>query len=404
MPAKLLIVTTRWPFPVIGGDRLRIYRICEALAKEYRLTLVSLTRCKEPEAPIESKIFEQIVPVYLPRWKSILSALFGLVSRQPLQVAFYASPKMRRTVNALSQKNEILLCHLIRSAQYAKGHHSQVGVLEYTDALSLNYQRMREVRGRFSARKILYLLEHSRVARYEQNIAKQFDLLSFIAERDQRAVVAQEQNQELRTVVAGNGVALPSAVCPDKRTQTRTIAFIGNLMSLQNQMAVEFFVDKVMPALSGVKFRIVGQGQRGFLDRVSDNSCVEATGFVPDINEAVAGCEIAVCPVLVGAGVQNKILEYFALGLPVISTTVGAEGLDIQHDTHFLRADTPDEFVERINLLFTHRKVAHELAMAAFSLVKTKYSWSAQLEPLVSSVRSLDSSGASNEEDESLAD
>lgn len=119
---SILVLTPRFPYPVIGGDRLRIFEICKELSKNYDLTLASLCESKsevEYDLP-EDGVFKNVHRVYLPKWKSYLNCIVALPQDKPLQVAYYSSLKFRRLVNKLSESHNIILPHLIRTADYAK--------------------------------------------------------------------------------------------------------------------------------------------------------------------------------------------------------------------------------------------------------------------------------------------
>lgn len=101
---KILIITPRYPYPTIGGDRLRIVEVCKELSKYYSLTLISLCESKdELFSPLpEDKVFKKVYRVYLPKWKSIINTALNILGKKPLQVSYYKSNKLRKKIDRKS--------------------------------------------------------------------------------------------------------------------------------------------------------------------------------------------------------------------------------------------------------------------------------------------------------------
>ncbi|HFP2620956.1 TPA: glycosyl transferase family 1, partial [Escherichia coli] len=112
---KILVLTPRFPYPVIGGDRLRVYMLCKELSKKYDLILLSL--CDQPlelEININDSVFKEIHRVYLPKYKSYYNVLKALVTQKPLQIAYYQSDTFKNKYNKLIKQCDAVFCHLIR--------------------------------------------------------------------------------------------------------------------------------------------------------------------------------------------------------------------------------------------------------------------------------------------------
>ncbi len=119
---KILVLTPRFPYPVIGGDRLRIYELCKELSKKYSLTLLSLCESKaEIELHIPNDgVFSEVHRVLLPKINSYINCLFALPTQIPLQVAYYKSNKFKKMAEQLAVTHDLILPHLIRVADYVK--------------------------------------------------------------------------------------------------------------------------------------------------------------------------------------------------------------------------------------------------------------------------------------------
>ena len=141
---KILVLTPRFPYPVVGGDRLRIYQVCKALAEHNDLTLLSFCETEaEMALPIpDDGVFTNVERVLLTRAHSYWNTLKVLFTKTPMQVGYYQSRRFAERAEVLIQNHDAVLCHLIRTAEYARNA-SIPRFLEMTDAISMNYRRAR---------------------------------------------------------------------------------------------------------------------------------------------------------------------------------------------------------------------------------------------------------------------
>lgn len=388
---KVLVLTPRYPYPVIGGDRLRIYQLCLELSRSCSLTLLSLcqTTAELNAAPPEDGVFEHVERVYLPHWRSVFNALAALPGRVPLQVAYYRSAEFARRLQALLPRHDLCLAHLIRTGDYLR-HIPRPRVLEMTDAISLNYQRVRDIGLVKHLRGWVYRLEADRLQDYEQRILNDFNLVTLVSATDRSHLLGERDAEHV--LVCSNGVdlaRLPFRIRPDPDP---VVAFIGNMTSMQNLDACQYFIEEVLPLLhqrGEYRFRAVGRIHPGDARRLARHDGVEVLGNVDSIADSVGNAGVGVAPVRIGAGVQNKILEYMALGLPVVSSPLALEGLAAQPGRDLLVAERPAAYAEAIERLFRERSLAHALAKAGRAYVERHHSWSGQLAPFVAKVHQL---------------
>ena len=146
---------------------MRIFHICQALSQSFELSLLTFCETKEQlRFPVSDGLFSHVERVYLPRWKSYLNAARAVPTALPLQIAYYRSAEFQAAVERLLPEHDAVLAHLIRTGQYVEGRHEPV-ILEMTDAISLNYQRMSGVPDVFDWKKFVYRFERGRLLRYE---------------------------------------------------------------------------------------------------------------------------------------------------------------------------------------------------------------------------------------------
>lgn len=387
MKPRLLVLTPRFPYPLYGGDVLRIYRLCEALKGSFRLTLISMCQTQsemDAQLPDDSP-FETVHKVYHPKWRSMANAFWALGTGNSMQVAYYASGAFQALVTDLRDDYPYLLCHLARTAPYAAGFQG-VKILELTDHIPLTYARSNALDGKFlSLRRLAYTLEQGRIDAFQNDIHDGFDLISFVSDVDRQMFLESSGASPDKVVTFGNGVDLNER--PFQRDRVgKKIAFIGTLNSMPNADAVSYFLSDILPIIRRSEpeavLKVVGKVDDGFKSRF-ENQAVEFTGAVADLAKAVSDCVIGICPMRIGAGVQNKMLDYMAMGLPVITTQIGAEGLD---PAAFVVASTSSDFANETLSLLEDKSRRFELADAGREIVDNGYSWDARLGNLASRI------------------
>jgi glycosyltransferase involved in cell wall biosynthesis len=393
MKPKILVITPRYPYPVIGGDRLRIYHICRELAKKYDLTLLSLCETKEElKSPLPNDgIFVQVERVLLPKWKSWLNCLMSLPTLTPLQVAYYRSSTFQKKLTALIPNHDLLLAHLIRMAEYIR-YQPLPKVLEMTDAISLNYSRVKNVKRASDFKALVYKLEQHRLFKYEKEITQDFDLSVLVSPVDRDFLFKDTEAPAGHVIVCSNGVDIGHLPYQFSHG-SRRIVMIGNMTTVQNMDAARYFASEVMPVIirkyPDAVFEIVGRIGRRQKEELCIYRGVKVVGSVDSISEATRGAAVGVCPVQIGAGVQNKVLEYMALGLPVVTTRIGLEGIEATIGKEVLVADTSDDMAAAISVFFDNREYAEKLAQAARIYVEENHTWSSRLREMLDSINCI---------------
>lgn len=386
---RMLVLTPRFPYPVIGGDRLRIYEICRKLAQDYDLTLLSFCDTREEFnlPPERDGVFSHVEKVYLPRWRSILNVLLALLTNTPLQIAYYKSGIYKKKLNELLVNHDLFLAHLIRTGDYLRNFNVPK-ILEMTDAISMNYQGINTLGIKRGFRSYVYKIETKRLIKYERSIIQDYPLVVLVSELDRQFLLG-EAVENKNVVVCSNGVDL-TRLPFELRINSKPIGvFIGNMTSLQNLDACLFFAKEVLPKIRervDFHFRIVGRISDCDARGLEKYDGVEVLANVSNIASAVRDAKIGLSPVRIGAGVQNKVLEYMALGLPVVSSSLAIDGLQVKPNQNVMVANTPQDYVEVIVKLLEDPNLQKQLAYSAHEYVKKFHSWDSLLQPMLEKI------------------
>lgn len=393
---RILVLTSRNPYPVIGGDRLRIHRLARELSRQHDLTLVTFCEsARETVAPLpEDGVFKEVHRVVLPRWQSWVNSAAGLRGTDPLQVAHYRSTEFRELVQRLAPSHDAVIAHLIRTAEYARDL-PLVRILDMSDAISMSMHRVASTEGEhWDFRRSLYGIEAQRLLNYERSIAKSFDLVTLISPIDAQYVFDGQADSGDNVLVVRNGADVPGRMPPPQSSRARNeIVFLGNLHSLQNFDGAWFFARHVLPRVRErypeTILRIIGDVRSLGRRRLAALPGVRVEGFAPNLTAALATARIGVCPIRLGAGVKNKVLDYFANRLAVVCSSNGLEGLRARPNEHLLIANRVEEWTAQVCHLLQDDLAAQRLADAGRELVVARYRWDDCAEPLLTRVNAL---------------
>ena len=222
------------------------------------------------------------------------------------------------------------------------------------------------------------ILEYLKLRRYELGACCRFDGVITMSKVDARLLRSRLPRHPCITDVP-NGADTDYYRFSPRLAEGNDLLFVGNFDHSPNVDGVRFFLREVFPLVKAsvpeARLFIVGPGPYHSLEEVASNPSVIPTGFVEDTRAYMERCTVFVAPILAGGGTRVKILEAMSAGIPVVSTTLGAEGLDVTPGTHLLIGDTARAFAEAVIRLLHNPDMRQRLRSNARSLVETHYSW-----------------------------
>jgi glycosyltransferase involved in cell wall biosynthesis len=361
----------------VAGGKLFLLNVAKALAPEYQLTLLSLCANEEEmEDKPSDGVFAEAHKVFLSKWRSVWNVIGALPTRTPLQLAYYRSGEFRAKLRGLMPRHDVVLAHLIRTGQYFEETGSTLpSALLMADAISLAYQRMAKLPGSSALWHWLYRAELKRLAAYERSSPKNFDQTWLHSDID-RGFLGLD-GKSTRIVPIGVDLEEFPFRPPDSGN---VVVFIGNMSFSLNLDACRHFIRNIFPSLRAkrdIRFRVVGACPPSVKRDLELHPGVEVTGRVARIAEAVSDAFCGVCPIRAGAGIQNKVLNYLALGIPCVTSRVGLEGLNAVDGTDLLVYDEPSDAVTHILNLHANGPLRRTLVENGRRFVEREHDWRA---------------------------
>jgi len=378
---NLLFIANRFPYPPFRGDKLKIFNLATQLSKHHTLHLITFAESDKDYdyIPALQSIFKTIEVVKLPKWRSFLNVALGMFGNLPLQVNYFKSKCFEKVLSKLLSKEVFDAVHVqhLRMAQYAIDKKELKRILDLPDAFSLYWQRRKTVKRNFLV-TLLDNIESKRVMAYEKYILNEFNLNLVCSVEDKKFL--------LKTHGINNISVLPNGVDTHKfkpmvhdYSDAGTLLFTGNMDYAPNVDAVIYFVEEVFPLIKkehpDVKFIIAGQRPVDKVLALANGHDIEVTGFIPELQSMYNLASIVVAPLRFGAGTQNKVLEAMAMGIPVVCSNIGFEGLGIADgDGAFMRTNAND-FAATVNLLLSDEDLRKVSGNKGSEAIINNFSW-----------------------------
>lgn len=371
---KLLFLTSRLPYPPIGGDRLKNYWLLKILSKHFNLHLVSIVEGNIPkeffdwakEIGISYKLFPK------KKISFIVNTLKSIFNNLPLQVNYYYFRDVQNYVNSVYKEYDLLFATLIRTANYIINK-EKPKILDMADSIGLNYLKSAEkTYSKFW--KTIYSFESKRLLKFEKFCIEKFDKTLFFNKEEKNFFEKPD-----KTVWIPHGVD-ENLLYYDKNSPEykNCIAFFGKMDYQPNIDAVLWFVNNVLPKVEkNLKFIIVGANPvKKILKLQEEFHNVKVTGFLDDPYLILKSALCIVAPMQTGGGIQNKILQTMALGTINIISSLAAKPIGGENMKHFIVEDNPNRMAKIINEIGSNPKKYEYIKQNAREFIKNNFTWS----------------------------
>jgi glycosyltransferase involved in cell wall biosynthesis len=401
--AAILIISAQFPFPPRSGFARRVAHLATHLAERHDVTVVSYgtaaDRAYADGAGLDLTI-ELVEQREAPRARRRLEQAASVLSPLPYAARSVRTPDMQRAIDHLCTQRRFDAVQLESSVLCALRF--PVGVPLLLDEHNLEYEvfeRMRQGE-RSLARRTFNLIEAWRVRRFEQDWWRNVAACAATSEREAEIIHRHAPGTPVAAVP--NGVDIGEFRPSEAEVEPESIVFNGLLRYRPNLDAAMYLVDEIWPRVRArrpaARLWIVGRGDPEDIRRLSRPGVV-VTGEVPDVRPYLERAAVVVVPVRMGGGTRLKVVEALAMAKPVVTTTLGCEGIDVEHGRDVLIADDADSTAAAIDRLFADPALGARLGSAGRDLAVYRYSWrdaGDRLESLLEDVLAARSRGATD--------
>ncbi len=381
---NVLIVDEEIPWPLNTGKRLRTYNLVQRLQKEHKVTYLcnGESQAVLPDCPnvtlitLPSTVLEQ-------KGFRFYCALFAnLFSSKPYIVDRHFSLIMADKARLLVASGQFDLVHC-EWTPYTENIESLFGrlpsVLSAHNVEAQIWERYCQAETN-PLKKIYIYLQWQKLVRYETKAAQRYSAVTTVSEPD-RDMFVKNYGCEQVTVVP-NGVDERYFTPVKAEIKPGSMVFTGSMDWRPNQDGARYFIEEIFPLIKrqipAASFTVVGRKPPQWLmDLAEKINGVTVTGTVDDVRPYIAGSSLYVVPLRVGGGSRLKILEAMAMAKVVLSTTVGAEGLDVEDGKNILLRDTPQDFADAACKVLMGADEYHDYEFAGRSLILESYTWDA---------------------------
>ena len=394
MKPKILFLAHRIPYPPHKGEKLRAYHLIKGLAEKYDVFLgapVDDPDDWQHRNALDDLCVETCIADGRGRSRQ-RAAVEAVARREPVSFAYFRHKTMTEWVRKVTREHrfEAAILYSSGTAPYLAAMETQPErlIVDFVDVDSEKWRVLGETQGGVMGK--VYAREAVLMRAAERKLAQRADASLFVTDNE-AALFERVTGVTERVHAIGNGVelegwqdadALPSPYPDDGHAR---VIFTGAMDYVPNVDAVTWFANEAMPRLREagrkVTFVIAGSNPTKSVQALARDD-VEVTGRVPDMKPYLVHADLAVAPLQLARGVQNKVLEAMAARLPVVVTGAALDGIGAVHDESVSVAATGAEFATAIATLLDDPARAASLAGAARKLIENDYSWAARIEAL----------------------
>jgi glycosyltransferase involved in cell wall biosynthesis len=391
--ARILFLTELLPYPLTSGAKIRGYYVLRHLAARHAVTLLSFVRPDDRPEDVAhlAGFLERVVTVPMQRsWaRNARAAGVSLVSGRPAIIAREEIGAMRRQVESLLDSGAFDVVHAdqIPMAQYGLLGRREGGerrtvrrVLDQHNATFQILGRLAE-QERNGLKQALLAREARAFARYEAAVCQQFDQVTFVSEEDRRLLAALMPDGALE----GCSQVIPICVDPLATPAVAPVAapfrvtHVGTMYWPPNVEGLAWFWAEVWPEVRrrapGARLTLIGKNPPAAVRAWGETDDVEVTGYVAALTAYLAETAVFVVPLHAAGGMRVKIVDAWCWGAPVVSTSIGAEGIAVRDGENLLLADTATDFVEAVVRVVGDADLQARLRAAGRLWVEERYDW-----------------------------
>lgn len=379
---KILFLTHLYPYPPNEGGKIVSYNTLKYLSKYgHEVTVCTFYSEKEDREEIPLDIDLHLIPVDYAN--TLKGAFFNLFSTLPYNMQKYIKREMLDKVFEIIKQKKIDLVyvdhlHMAYYGKIIKKAFPQLNVVLRQHNVESQIMKRVAQQERNPLLKKYYELQYVRLYRYESEVVNYYNECFMITKEDLELMKNMNKDVKLSILPAGIDTTKYKPM-NTKLVSNPTITFLGSMKWLPNINGIEWFMENVFPSLvkkiPDIKFYIVGKNPpekfKVYKKKYANN--IEITGFVEDERPYIATADVFIVPLNIGGGMRIKILNALAMKKAVVTTSIGAEGIELK-DGSMVVADSPEDFLNSIIKLIKDKEFSSKISQLGFQEVSKKYS------------------------------
>lgn len=379
---KILFLAHLLPLPLDSGGKIKSYYTLKALAAKNEVRVLAYVRTDEerqliPELQKICPVIETI-PLERSKFKQALDLFWSLAKKKSFIIDRDFRSEMQAAFNAMVDnfKPDVVHVDHLQMAQFVDFDSPYKTVLDNHNVEAMIIKRISETADSLGMRRFASI-EWPKLQKYELDICSKCDLVLTVSEEDKATLQTDTNKANIHSVPIGVDMQYFDFV--KRNPDSKNILSIGTMYWPPNVDSMLYFSKEIFPLVKreipDAILTIAGQKPVASIQALASDPSIRVTGYVDDSRTVARDCGVFIVPLRSGSGVRVKILNALAMGLPVVSTSIGAEGLDVISGKHLILADEPESFARAIIDVINNPDLANSIGASARELVGEKYSW-----------------------------
>lgn len=401
----IIFVMPRLPFPTTSGRKTSLFYYCKILNEKlgYRVVVAAFLESND-NPDLKPDFIDKLVVLPKVTAKEKLTNIVAesfLSGKKPMQVGLFWSKNAKTIIDELIQQErpDIVIADMVRTTEYLKDVNCYK-IADLDDMISLRYERqlyadpeginpygayltfmpkfMQKVLLNKKIKLLVVKYEVKLLKKYEIEMSKIFDNIIFVAESEAERLNKMAGSNKAIAVPIGVNIDYFSESIDLLESPETYIGFLGAMSVAHNENAAINFIENILPLINkelpNVKFVVVGGGISDKLKNYANDNII-FTGRVDDVRKYIKNCKVFVSPLIFGSGIKTKNLEAMAMGVPVVTTSIGGENIHAEDGKDWIVADDNKEFSKAVITLILDETLHNKIAKNGFEFVKHNFTW-----------------------------
>jgi glycosyltransferase involved in cell wall biosynthesis len=388
---RILLLTQVLPYPPDSGPKVKTYHVLKYLAQNHNVTLVSFMRDTDSPHNVHhlENLCERVITVPIRRSPMHDLHFLGhsLLSGQPWMMLRDERPQMRRVLSNLAASTQFDVVHAdqLNMGQYVLPFKSSLKVLDLHNALWVLYKRLAETLPLTNPMKYILMRDWRLLKQYEAAMCRNFDVVTAVSREDAGALVEAGARDDI--IVIPIAIDTNAQALVERKPSSPHIVHVGTMYWPPNIEGLTWFLDDIYPLVKqqvpDVRCTLIGaRPPAKLIERAEADPSIHVTGYVDDPAPYLGDASMMVIPLRAGGGMRVKILNALAQGIPMVSTTLGCEGVALIHGEDILIADDPQSFASESARLLTDPALNERIASSGRRTVEQLYDYRKACRPL----------------------